>query len=191
MGIDWGRGLTNIDHDTGIRFGVLPLHDVCQAWCDSAEADYGPASCPKCGDEAQGVAGAEQDYAEANGDDAELTALNSWSCSDYGCAQCGVYFGSDEAFGDEARAFSYTDDGYKAFQSGDDCDIFIELSPFYTYAPFCSPCAPGACYLRDGAAEGDARAYCFGHDWFDGGIAPYPVYDVETGAEVYPAGLSF
>jgi len=23
--------------------------------------------------------------------------------------------------------------------------------------------------------------YCFGHDWFEDGKAPYPVYSVETG----------
>jgi hypothetical protein len=24
------------------------------------------------------------------------------------------------------------------------------------------------------------KTYCLSHDWFDGGVAPYPVYDVGT-----------
>lgn len=38
-GIDYGGGQTNIDHETGIRFGVIPANDVLQAWADSAEDD--------------------------------------------------------------------------------------------------------------------------------------------------------
>jgi hypothetical protein len=34
------------------------------------------------------------------------------------------------------------------------------------------------CICRD---HGVPKAYCLGHDWFDDGRAPYPVYSVETG----------
>lgn len=189
-------GRTNIALDTGIRYGVIPAHDLSSWWYDVAEPDYGPASCPKCGDEAQGIEGAQQDYDERNVDEygeddlPELSALHSWSCDDYGCAKCGIYFGSDEAFG-ECIGSNLDDGEYKAHQGSDDCDVWVFSSPFYTFAPFCSPCAPGAVYLRDGDRDGDARGYCFGHDWFDGGIAPYPVFLVADDSEVYPAGLSF
>jgi hypothetical protein len=81
-------------------------------------------------------------------------------------------------------------------------DIMIIKSPYYTYAQFCSPCAPGAGYLMNwfkmengyspetlgieqfekmAQAAGFPKVYCFGHDWFGNGIAPYPVFNVETG----------
>ena len=48
-GIDYGCGMVNVDHATGIRYGVISQGSVLQAWADSAEPDYGEASCPKCG----------------------------------------------------------------------------------------------------------------------------------------------
>lgn len=203
MGIDYGRGLTNVDVETNIRYGVIPQRDLASWSYEMIEPIYGEPHCPKCGDEAQGIAGAEQDFDELHpgefdedGEPLELQPMNSHSCADYGCARCGHYFGIDEASGtDEPIGVEYEADGYKvegsagSYASSD--DLFVLLSPYYTFAPFCSPCAPGAVYLRDGAADGDARGYCFGHDWFESGVAPYPVFDVETGAEVYPAGLSF
>lgn len=203
MGIDYGMGRTNIDAKTGIRYGVIPFHDLSSWWHDASEPEYGEPHCPKCGREAQGIAGAQQDYDERNVDEygednlPELSALRPHSCDDYGCARCGVYFGSDEVYSDDPLGFSLDDGEYKAWQSSDDCDVCVFRSPFVTFAPFCSPCAPGAVYLRDGAASGDAVGYCFGHDWFESGLAPYPVYDaaafVADGSlvEVFPVGLSF
>jgi hypothetical protein len=203
MGFDYGRGLTNIDRATGIRFGVLPQSDLGEWSHELLELVYGKPHCPKCGDNAQGIAGAEQDFdelhlgeADKDGEPLELQPLNTWSCADYGCAKCGHYFGTDEASGtDEPIGVQYVDDGYRvygdagSYASSD--DLFVELSPYFTFAPFCSPCAPGAVYLRNAGASGDARGYCFGHEWFSSGVAPYPVFDVATGAEVYPVGLSF
>lgn len=31
-GIDYGRGLTNIDPKNGIRYGIIGIHDVVQAY---------------------------------------------------------------------------------------------------------------------------------------------------------------
>lgn len=211
MGIDWGRGQTNIDLSSGIRYGVIPAHDVGAGWYDASEGYYGPATCPLCGNEAAEYDQAEEEYGdenttfdEAEGDIVgELSPASRGSCADFGCVRCGVYFGSDEAYGDDSISHRYGigDDGEAeegadvvATQGGDDCDIFIFRSEFFTFAPFCSPCAPGACYLRDGDYSGDDRAYCFGHDWFwdtERGFAPYPVFRASDGAEVYPPGLSF
>jgi hypothetical protein len=86
----------------------------------------------------------------------------------------------------EAIGYEYTGDGYEA-SCGEDGDIFITKSPFYTYAQFCSPCAPGACYLMTPVEPDPAnKCYCFGHDWFEDGKAPYPVYSVKTGKIVEP-----
>jgi len=142
-GIDYGLGKTNIDRETGIRYGVIPFNVVCQVWCDESEGFY-----PEIEEE----------------------------------EECGF----DCCI--EPLGHKYNNEGYKAIQSNDNCDIFIEKSPYFTYAQFCSPCAPGACYLPnhlEGPSDNN-KCYCFGHDWFDDGKAPYPVYSVETGKLVSP-----
>ena len=162
-GIDYGSGRTNVSN-SGIRFGVIPQHAVGESWYDSSEPDYGDPTCPKCGNKA-----------------------NKARKSDYHCPGCKYNFDSDEAFRDEAQAFTLDNGEYKA-QCGEDGDIFILKSPYFTYAQFCSPCAPGACYLLNPLEEAceSNRAYCFGHDWFDGNKAPYPVMSVGSGLPVQP-----
>ena len=178
LGFDWGRGQTNIDHSTGIRFGVIHAGKVGQSWYEDAEADYGKPCCPKCGNEAK-------DYDEITDEQGESFEVAKHECSDFYCEDCKYIFGSESAFSEEARGFYYDQNGYKAFQSGDDPDIFVEMSPYYTLCAFCSPCAPGAGYLTD-QRENGIKAYCFGHDWFESGKAPYTIYDVKTGKKVNP-----
>jgi hypothetical protein len=180
-GIDYGLGQTNIDTATGIRYGVIHAGDVCQAWSDCSEADYGDPHCPKCGNEAQ----SPDDQPDTNYVDRDDYEHLPGSCGDYCCDQCQIMFDGDRAFGDEPNAW-YIDDGeYKATQDGDDCDIFVLSSPYFTRAEFCSPCAPGAAYLRSPCPDGP-RAYCFGPGWFDDeSPCPYPVYRVDTGELIY------
>lgn len=160
-------GRTNIDTTTGIRFGVISMHEVTQAWCDSSEGDYGEPTESECG---------------------ECGKVFPVQCA-YGtemeCPHCGEI--TEIGLPDFAEPLAhYVDDGeYKAAQSSDDRDIFILKSPYFTRAAFCSPCAPGACYLMSPDDDGE-KAYCFGHDWFEDGKAPYPVYSVATGALINP-----
>ena len=173
-GIDYGMGRTNVDPSNGIRFGVIPSNDVLQTWADSSESVYPdpePVECTSCGGIGEVAPGEDTD---GEGEPCE-------------CEECGG-IGEVEGDGDdigEPLGFTYSGDGYECSQSGDDSDIFITRSPFYTLAPYCSPCAPGAVYLRDANPDG-VRGYCFGHDWFEAGRAPYPVYRVDTGEEVPP-----
>ncbi len=163
-GIDYGLGKTNVSK-SGIRYGVIPANDVGSQWYDSAEANYGKPTCPKCGNEA-----------------------NKARKSDFHCPRCKYHFDSDEAYGDTPNSFFVDDGEIKAEQSGDDSDIFVMQSPYFTYAQFCSPCAPGACYLLNSleSPSDNNRAYCLGHDWFEDCVAPYPVYSIETGELVNP-----
>ena len=80
----------------------------------------------------------------------------------------------------EPIGFEYSGDGYEA-SCGEDGDIFITKSRYYTLCGFCSPCAPGAGYLTD---AGDIKAYCFNHDWFEEKKAPYVVYRVKDNSIV-------
>jgi hypothetical protein len=198
-GIDYASGTnTNRDTATGIRYGVISQDDVGQSWFDSAEADYGSPTCPKCGNEAvQGEGKSEQlengvaVWTEHTPAREDYPNYRKHGCGEYACDGCRIRFDGEDAYGDSPSGFTYEQDGYAA-QCGEDGDIFIVKSPFFTYAQFCSPCAPGACHLgnplEDPNPEEDSgnRAYCFGHDWFEDGVAPYPVYSVETGELVQP-----
>jgi hypothetical protein len=105
----------------------------------------------------------------------------------------------------DQRSWLWEDEGYQL----SNClitDIFVGKSPYFTYAPECSPCVPNAGNL-DSAFKGKAvpsgeyqgrgedllaeaqslgwmKTYCLGHDMFEGGNAPYPVWSVETGKHV-------
>jgi hypothetical protein len=169
--IDYGLGLTNIDQATGIRYGVISIHEITQVWADSSEPDYGDPACPKC--LGQAIEGEPEDTTE-------YKSYTNYGCHDYHCPACHIMFDSEYAYPESPLAYVYEDDGYTANQDSDDTDIFITRSPYYTTCRYCSPCAPGAGYVMDTVPDG-VKAYCFGHDWFDNGEAPYPVYDVRTG----------
>jgi hypothetical protein len=178
-GIDYGMGRTNINRETGIRYGVISQHSVCQAWADCSEADYGDPTCPKCG----GVAiSAEACLCDID------NCESGPGCADYVCEPCEYVFDSSEAYGDEPRGWHYSGDGYECVDCLDS-DIMILQSPYYTYAPFCSPCVPGAGNIDSTAGEelDGVRTYCLGHDWFDSGKAPYRVFDAVYDVEILPA----
>lgn len=100
-GIDYGMGRSNVDLTTGIRYGVISQHSVSQAWSDSAEPDYGPATCPKCGNEALAID-------KCDHDDVEEWGSAPHECTDYACEHCRYTFGSESAWGDEPRGWNYS-----------------------------------------------------------------------------------
>jgi hypothetical protein len=178
-GIDYGMGLSNIDRETGIRFGVINVNELNEWAYEGFEAEYGEG-CPKCGG----------DVIEYDGDKGEDGAApykpyRKGSCADHMCESCRLILGSDEVCGEDPIGHVLDDGEYKATM-GTDGDIFVLKSPYFTRAAFCSPCAPGACHLSSPADDGE-RAYCFGHDWFEDEKAPYPVFSVATGEQVNPA----
>jgi hypothetical protein len=150
-GIDYSNGISNVNHETGIHYGVIHQHEVLQAWAEASEAFYGDMNC-ECGHLIK----------EDDGDE---------------CPNCKADVSDRYDFA-EAVSFFIDDADYSA-ESDDSGDIFITKSPFYTKCAFCSPCAPGAGYVMDSRKEG-IKAYCFGHDFFDSGKAPYKVYSVKT-----------
>jgi hypothetical protein len=159
IGIDYGMGKTN--RDENFHFGVINQNEVLQSWADISEAIYpDPETCETCN-------GTSEVYNEETNE--------TEPCED--CED-----GTIENDMVEAIGFEYSDEGYQA-SCGEDGDIFITKSPYFTYCMYCSPCAPGAGYLMSPNPAG-IMTYCFGHDWFESGKAPYPVYDVTNGTEV-------
>ena len=190
-GIDYGLGSTNIDHESGIRYGVISQHVVGERWYEDSEPEYGNPTCPDCGTDINGIP----------------TPADEEDPSDYYCDVCDAPVDSDCAFGDEPLGYSYVGEGYTLADCLDS-DIMVLKSPYYTYAQFCSPCVPGAGNLEH-PLDGDCKhltckrdrrehglqvcadvlpnkCYCLGHDWFEEGKAPYPVYSLETGELVEP-----
>ena len=181
-GIDYAgpNSTTNRDPETGIRYGIISANEVGQSWYDAGVSNYGDPCCPACCGE----------VLESNGD------------KDYYCAKCRKALWSDECFGDEPVGIEYSGDGY-AMNQDSSGDLWVFKSPFYTYAAYCSPCAPGACHLSspfepatpvpntymgwgedyEALAEsaGFSRVFALSHDWFEDGETPYPVFSVETG----------
>ena len=174
-GIDYGMGTSNINHDTGIRYGVIAQNSVVQAWCDSAEPDYGEPTCPKCGNMVREHTVEEDQW---------FPRYREYGCHDYDCETCEHTLDSSDCFGDEPIDWHYDSEGYK-LTTCLDTNVFVLESPYYTLAPFCSPCVPGAGDL-DNAREDGVETYCLGHDWFEEGKAPYPVYSVATRELVSP-----
>lgn len=177
----------NSNPQTGIRYGVIPSNDISpDAFEDIVQH------------------GADEDF-EAHKQGVKQALRNALSdyFSDYkrstgnSSLDCAVENAFDsiaddlgegyESSGDCTR-YSYDKDGVK-LQVASDGDIFVLESPFFTYAQFCSPCAPGACYLRsplETPSESN-KAYCLGHGWFDSDSpCPYPVYSVATGELIQP-----
>lgn len=155
VGIDYGMDLSNIDTETGIRFGVIPANNV-SSWADASEPVY--PDCDECD--------VKIEFVDKHDDEDEF------ECT-YEC---------------DPISFNFTEDGYVATQSQDDTDIFITRSPFFTFAQFCSPCAPGACHLRNPVDEENIgnKCYCFDPEWFDDeSPCPYKVWRVDTGELVY------
>ena len=166
LGIDYSLGQSNTDSETGIRYGVINQNAVGRAWSDESEPFYGDPHCPSCGN--------------------EIPDLADWEDEVSTCQLCFADVNMDEVTG-EALSHFFEDAEYSA-ECGESGDIFILNSPYFTYAQFCSPCAPGAVHLEDPLdepAEGN-KGYCFGHDWFEGEVAPYPVYAVKSGEIVKP-----
>lgn len=176
-GIDYSLGQSNFDKKTGIHYGVIQLDSLSEWAIEDFEADYGDPHCPECGGDVKSV------------DDASLPDTEDWEqarheCEEYACESCKYVFGSESAFPEEAVEYVLDKDGYVASLDGYN-DVFILKSPYYTHAQFCSPCAPGAGHLDNPCAAGP-KTFCFGHDWFEGSWAPYPVYSVATGELVVP-----
>ena len=154
VGLDYGMGHSNVDKETGIRYGVISQRSVMPEALDDIMTHGEDVAW------SQAVAELELEHGK------ETEALEE------ALEQLGNNWETD--FGN----MSYIKDGYKLTGCLNN-DLFVIKSPYFTYAQFCSPCVPGAGNL-DHPCDGGVKCYCLGNDWFESG-APYPIYSVETG----------
>ena len=144
--------LVNADPNTGIHYGVIPMHRVSQAWAESSVPFY-HVGCPYCGAELKKKFEARRCPA----------CYKHFTENDFDCLEPSSYFIDDKEY---------------LAECGEDGAIFIMKSPFYTECRLCSPCAPNAGYLLSPDPLG-VKTYCFDVSWFDDGKAPYPIYSVK------------
>lgn len=208
QGHDYGLGQTNIDHSTGIRYGCISTHSLSPYFWDDVEHDYGPPTCPVCGNDADNPS-ENPDYNGA------VKPYREHSCADHFCKDCLVYFSSEDAFPEEPLRWSLDEfvDSVHVTQVIDclDSDALVLKSRYYTFAPFCSPCVPGAGNLDSvsdtdvteiarstrNAVIGEApkmlslfgvKTYCLDKSFFENEACPYPYWSVETHELVYCPG---
>lgn len=159
IGIDYGLGKSNINMETGIRYGVIPANSTIDYGSDYMETVY---------------------FDIEHDSDCALLTDDAYASNSYPECTCGA-----ENTESVVSHYEYSVEGYQLRQGSEDNDIFVLESRYYTHACFCSPCAPGACYLLNPDREAP-KAYCLNHDFFDGDKAPYPVFRVSDDTEVLP-----
>lgn len=171
-GIDYGLGTVNVDLESGIRYGVIHMNDLSSYATDDIFThgeDVGyAAAIDEIKDSLQrGFRHVMEDLGlKPDNDDLSDMADQVMQDQDWDYESSGPY--------------EYDAEGVSIRTMSDNTELFVLKSPFFTKCQFCSPCAPGAGYLMNPCPDGP-RTYCLGHDWFEDGKAPYPVYSVETG----------
>lgn len=181
-GIDYGLGQSNIDKETGIHYGVISQRTPTPEAVDdvfngpnTTDLNYESWKHNFLQDVREAVYGAVRDYTT---DERANELADHLKDEAEGWDWLGDCYNGDEINPE------YDDGDYKIAKCLD-YDLFVLKSPYFTHAQFCSPCVPGAGNL-DTPCETGPRTYCLGHDWFDGGVAPYPVFNVKTGLKVEP-----
>lgn len=168
-GIDYGMGKTNIDHETGIRYGVISGNDLApHAWdtiySEAEDLDYAEAVGNAKSELAHAIKSVLEDYSASF--DADELAGSIVDDLDFDLEHAG-----------DSRRYLYDKDG-ETFKVLSDGDIMVTSSKFYTLCSFCSPCAPGAGSL---GSDGSVKTYCLGPNWFSAeNPMPYVCFSAET-----------
>jgi hypothetical protein len=173
-GIDYSLGRSNVDAVSGIHYGVISQHSIISEALDDLNYVYAGPNCPECGNTVT-------DELPEEWRTKEIENYSDHGCDDYYCATCNHLLDTEEVWSEESIGWTYESEGYKLSDCLDS-DIFVLASPFYTHAQYCSPCVPGAGNL-DNPCEDGPKTFCLGHDWFEDGIAPYPVFKVSDGSQ--------
>ena len=162
MGIDYGVGKTNIDTETGIRYGVIhqnsvdaeALNHMLMNGEDTGWSNYLAEMKEKISNaimEAIDIDPRSYRYERLKGvcDDTAQAFLDEEA--------------SELAPDHEQGTTVYESDGLITKWHPDGY-IFVLKSPVLALRNFCSPCMPGAGDLK---SDGNVPTYCLPEDWFD------------------------
>ena len=176
-GIDYGMGKSNIDTETGIRYGIVSMNSLNEWAWESMEQgddlDYDAFKKEVISSLSSSIREALEQYSLDYQNDSDAIADDVWDGLEV----------EYESNGD-CRRYALEEDGC-SLQTTSSGDLFVFKSPFYTHAQFCSPCVPGAGNL-DCPCENGPKTYCLDKDWYDEERpCPYPVFRCDTGEQVY------
>jgi hypothetical protein len=166
-----GNMIPNTDPKTGIRYGVIPLHDLdpwfaYEEFYDNSEN----LAIKEIELEIDELFEPIKEFAKERELDKEtdIEELKNAIKED-------VFKNWDES----EDSLLYEHDGYKIQLIGN--DLFIAESPYVTLGPLCSPCAPGAVYLPDADGKRGFMAYCLPKECFEDDKTPYEYITIEEG----------
>lgn len=151
MGIDYGRGLANIDTATGIRYGIFPRR-MLDEWAESDATPVFRKCCPHCG----------SDLPEEWTPERYPHYLPSWEL----CPHCGEEIEEGDEHPDEPEFWGITQEesGKWSAWFDDSWDAWFTAGPWVYRANYASPCAPGAGYVSRLLTADRGDCYCYGPD---------------------------
>lgn len=187
-GIDYGMGLSYIDKETGIRYGVIHQNKISPYAFEDIMNNGTDVDFESFKEDLQSsLESAIKHELEERGlwSRRRTTTLNNDPRQMAEEIVDNLEWDGYEGTGDCTR-YEYNEDGY-LLQTCSDGDIFVLKSKFVTRGPFASPCAPGAVYLDDATGDEEmALSYCLDSSWFDRECpCPYPVFEKDTMKCVY------
>jgi hypothetical protein len=152
MGIDYGRGKTNIDLLTGIRYGVISVRKLD---LDIFDAFTSHPVCPHCGTDLP----------------------DTFDPYESDCPHCGACIEDGEQWPEDVESY-YSKNGITAVYSPDTGDVTFLKSPYTVKGPYCSPCAPGA--ISIGLEGEDDVGYAPPPEWLAEDVTlKYVAYNAE------------
>lgn len=176
MSIDYGMGKTNIDTETGIRYGFIYMNNVSSFAIDDIIQNGTDLSYEAWKEElidsiVKAIERAIEDYGSVRSYNGDLAEVADSIASEVEYESCG-----------DNQRYEYEDDDVH-LETTSDNGIFILKSKYYTLCELCSPCAPGAGYITN---EGSYKAYCLPPSWFDEySKMPYKCFRVDNNEEVF------
>lgn len=179
-GIDYGLGMSNLDNETGIRYGVISRNSVSGDALDDIHTQGDNLTYRACVEESKKIidTGIRGTLADLGFGGRTIDHIDVDGLVDKVWSEVEQEF--NDGYEEQDDTFRYEREGYIIETSS--LGLFVIKSPFYTFASFCSPCCPGAGDL-DSPSEDGVKTYCLGPDWFDG-EAPYtPLYVNQTNNE--------
>ena len=146
--------MTNYDEETRIHYGVIHCQHVIEMWMEKSIDVYENEKCKECGK--------------------EIVPFSST------CENCKAEIEEDVWEGIEPIGHEYWNGKY-LMTAGDNMDVFVIKSPYYTWCRPCSSCTPNAGYIIDQTEEGEGiKTYCPGPRWYEDGVK-VRMWKVENG----------
>lgn len=192
-GIDYSLGKSNVNEATGIHYGVISQNSISPEALDDIYFASENLSYKVSVSEFKNRISACENLADLEGVISDVIRFAKgglqeivFPLDEQGTEKVWSLIEDDfnDGYQSDDHDWLYEKDGHKltnCLQS----DIFVLESPFYTLSQFCSPCVPGAGNLDSPCPDGP-RTYCLSHDYFEGGVAPYPVFSVADDTKVVP-----